>query len=151
MTALASHEAGQGMSHRRGIRRPTAHQQRSDDRAGERLTPPVAVCRLADLVPERGVAGLVGGRQVALFLTGDGAVHAVGNHDPFSRANVIARGLVGTSGDRWFVASPMYKHRFDLLTGACLDQPERRLPVHEVQVVDGVVLVGPPLVAGGAT
>jgi nitrite reductase (NADH) small subunit len=116
-------------------RRPAA-----GDHADDRW---VEVCRLADLVPERGVACLVAGRQVALFRTDDGQVHAVGNHDPFARANVIARGIVGTRGDRWFVASPMYKHRFDLQTGACLDQPERRLPVHAVRVTDGRVLVGP--------
>ena len=60
----------------------------------------IRVCRLEDIVPNTGVAALVDGEQVAVFrvsnggLDGDG-VHAVGNRDPFSRANVLSRGIVG--------------------------------------------------------
>ena len=93
------------------------------------------VCRLDDLVPERGAAALVpdgaDGRreQVALFrLLGDD-VRAVQQLDPFSGAYVLARGLVGSRlvADEHVptVASPMYKQVFDLRTGACLDAAGR--------------------------
>jgi nitrite reductase (NADH) small subunit len=102
----------------------------------------VAVCRYADLEPERGVAALVDGVQVAVFRLADGSVVAVGHHDPFSGANVIARGIVGTRGDTPTVASPMYKQVFDLRTGICLDDPTVTLGSHPVEVdADGVVLL----------
>jgi nitrite reductase (NADH) small subunit len=96
----------------------------------------VPVCLLTDLEPERGVAALVDGVQVAIFLLADGRVVAVDHHDPFSGANVMARGLVGTRGDSPTVASPVYKQVFDLLTGACLDDPTVALQAHAVAVDD---------------
>ena len=43
---------------------------------------------------------------------------------PFSDANVMSRGIVGSPGrPADTVASPMYKQVFDLATGACLDAP----------------------------
>lgn len=101
------------------------------------------VCRLDELDVERGVAALVHGQAVAVFRTHDDRVHALGNHDPFSRASVLSRGIVGSRGDRLFVASPMHKHPFDLDTGVCLDDPAIRVPAYRAAVVDGVVLVGP--------
>ena len=80
-----------------------------------------AVCRLADLAPERGAAALVDGEQVALFRLVDGTVLAVQQHDPFSGAHVMSRGIVGSRGDAPTVTSPMYKQVFDLRTGRCLD------------------------------
>lgn len=79
------------------------------------------VCALGDLELERGRAALLGGTQLALFLVHGGRVHAVSNLDPYSGANVMSRGIVGTRQDAPTVASPMYKQVFDLRTGACLD------------------------------
>ena len=81
------------------------------------------VCPAARVPSERGVAALVDGRQVALFRTVRGQVHALSNLDPVSGAMVLARGIVGTRGDRDVVTSPMYKQAFDLVTGECLDLP----------------------------
>jgi nitrite reductase (NADH) small subunit len=81
------------------------------------------VCPYARLEPERGVAALVHGTQIALFRTHDGQLYAIDNLDPFSRANVLSRGIVGTRGDTPTVASPMYKQVYDLRTGRCLDRP----------------------------
>lgn len=100
------------------------------------------VCPVADLEPERGVAALVHGQAVAIFRTHDGEVHALGNHDPFSRASVLARGIVGTRGDIPFVASPMHKQAFDLRTGVSLDDATSSVPVFDVVIEDGIVLVG---------
>jgi nitrite reductase (NADH) small subunit len=99
------------------------------------------VCRYDVLVPERGVAALVGDVQIALFRTHDGQVFALGNQDPFSGANVMSRGIVGSRGDLPTVASPMFKQVFDLRTGQCLDDPAVSLPVYQVEVVDGQVVV----------
>jgi nitrite reductase (NADH) small subunit len=104
----------------------------------------VRVCALADLEVERGRAALLGGIQIALFLTHGGRVHAVSNFDPYSRANVISRGIVGSREDAPTVASPMYKQVFDLRTGACLDAQGKdpiALQVWPVTVSDGDVLV----------
>jgi len=99
------------------------------------------VCALADLEPERGVAALVGDRQVAVFRSWSGTVHAVDHLDPFSHAYVMARGIVGSRGEVPTVASPMFKQVFDLRTGVCLDEPRVALSVHDVRVVAGVVEV----------
>ena len=113
----------------------------------------VPVCRLADLPRERGTAALVGGVQVALFRTFDDAVYAVQQHDPYSGAAVLSRGIVGSRGDAPTVASPMYNQVFDLRTGACLDPVGREpqaLRTWPVEVCDGTVhvaaveQVGPP-------
>lgn len=54
------------------------------------------VCRLDQIEVEGGVAALVDGEAVAIFRTHDDQVHAISNYDPFSRASVLARGIVGT-------------------------------------------------------
>src|SRR5215207_3978155 len=100
------------------------------------------VCALDDLMPDRGAAALVGGRQVALFrLVEPPEVHAVDHCDPFSHTNVMARGLVGSRGGTPTVASPMHKQSFDLRTGQCLDDADVALQVWPTRVVDGWVEV----------
>jgi nitrite reductase (NADH) small subunit len=99
------------------------------------------VCGYRDLQPERGVAALIGGVQVALFQTYEGTVHAIGNQDPFTGAYVLARGIVGSRGDIPTVASPLHKQVFDLRTGACLDDETVAVPVYAVRIRDGVVEV----------
>lgn len=102
-----------------------------------------AVCRWADLPVDRGVAALVDGVQIAIFRLASDEVYAVGHRDPFTGANVIARGLVGTRGDVPTVASPLHKQVFDLRTGVCLDDPQARLGAWPVRILDGVVEIGP--------
>ena len=104
----------------------------------------VAICALADLVRERGVAALVHGCQVAVYRLDDDTVWAVGNRDPFSGANVMSRGLVGTRAGTAVVFSPMFKQAFALSSGSCLDDPTQALPWYPVKVVDGTVLIGMP-------
>lgn len=102
------------------------------------------VCAYDDLIAERAVAALVGAGQVAVVRLHDGGVHAVDNRDPFSGANVMARGIVGSRGDAAVLISPMYKQAFDLRTGGCVDDPAAALTVYPVRVVYGRVLIGPP-------
>lgn len=104
----------------------------------------IAVCSLDRLVPERGAAALVDDQQVALFRIdrdGEVDVHAIDHRDPFTGANVLARGIVGWVDGRWYVASPLHKQRFDLLTGVCLDDETVAVRVRRTQVVDGIVHV----------
>ena len=101
----------------------------------------VELCGIERLTPDRGVAALVAGRQVAAFRLADGTLHAVDNVDPCSGAAVLSRGIVGDAGGITTVASPLYKQRFDLATGACLDADVAPLGVHEIAVVHGIVFV----------
>lgn len=92
------------------------------------------VCDRSLLTPGRGVAALLpDGRQVALFVDRAGRTYAIDNRDPFTGAYVLSRGLVGSEGGQPFVASPLLKQRFDLATGACLDDDEVSVPVFEVR------------------
>jgi len=103
------------------------------------------ICEVDKLPADRGVTALVRGHAVAVFLTPDGSVYAIGNHDPFSRVTTLGRGIVGTRGDDPFVASTAARQAFDLRTGRCLDDASVSVPAYAVRVVDGVVHVGPRL------
>lgn len=92
------------------------------------------ICSLTDLVPNIGVPALVNGEQVALFRLKDGQVYAVSNYDPFSQANVIARGITGNLKGFDVVASPIYKQHFDLKTGICLEDESVTLKTYKVEV-----------------
>jgi nitrite reductase (NADH) small subunit len=98
----------------------------------------IDVCALDDIVPDTGVCALIGARQVALVRVGD-AVYAVDNFDPFSKAYVLSRGIVGDKGGVPKIASPIYKQTFDLVTGVCLDDPSVSVAVYTVRVRDGRV------------
>ena len=101
----------------------------------------VAVCRLNEIVPNTGVCALVGGRQVAVFRLDDDSVYAIENHDPFSRANVLSRGIVGDLKGELVVASPVYKHHFSLATGQCQEDPGVRVSVFPVRLEGHIVWV----------
>lgn len=98
------------------------------------------VCALEDVLPDTGVAALIDGRQVAIFRVRD-AVHGIGNLDPASDANVLARGIVGDLGGQIVVASPIYKHHFNLITGQCLEDAALSVPTYLTQVIDGHIWV----------
>ena len=82
------------------------------------------------------------GQAIAIFRTHDGQVYAVGNHEPFAKASVLARGIVGTRDGSPFVAGPVHKYAFDLRTGQCLDDEHISVPAYAVLVEDGIVHVG---------
>lgn len=103
-----------------------------------------AVCRYGELLPCRGAAALLGDLQVAVFRTADGQLYAISNRDPFSGAEVLARGIVGSRGDIPTVASPLHKQVFDLRTGVCLDDPQVTVVSYPVQDRDGLVEVWIP-------
>jgi uroporphyrinogen-III synthase len=113
---------------------------RNDQESGIYAAVWVDICRM-DRIPEGGgVCALVENKQVALFRV-SGELFAISNFDPFSRAFVLSRGIVGSKGDILKVASPVYKQTFDLRSGQCLENKDVRVPVYESRVVDGVVQV----------
>jgi nitrite reductase (NADH) small subunit len=99
------------------------------------------VCGYEELPVDRGVAALVDGELVAVFRLADGSLAAIDHVEPFTNMPVLARGLVGSAGETPTIASPLHKQRFDLRTGACLDDPRASVRVWAVDVVDGVVHV----------
>ena len=102
----------------------------------------VDVCALDDVIPGTGVAALLAGEQIAIVRSPDAErVFAISNFDPFSKAFVLARGIVGSRGGVLKIASPIYKQNFDLATGVCLDDPNVRLPVYPVRVEAGRIWV----------
>lgn len=102
----------------------------------------VRVCRVEQLPPDRGQAALINGRQIALFRLHCGEVHAVSHKDPVSGSNVMARGIVGSTGeDVPTITSPLYKEVYDLRDGSGVSDPQYRLMVWPVRVEDGDVLI----------
>jgi NAD(P)H-dependent nitrite reductase small subunit len=104
------------------------------------------ICALDEILPDTGVAALLGDTQVAIFRVGESdEVHALGNCDPFSGANVLARGLIGDLGGVLVVASPVYKQHFSLTNGVCLEDAEVSVPVFPVRVFNGAVQLAQPV------
>lgn len=99
------------------------------------------VCALEDIWPNTGVCALVEGRQVAIFRMQDDVLYAIDNHDPHSGANVLSRGIVGDLGGEPVVASPIYKHHYQLRTGVCVEDTDTRLDTYPVELRDGAVWV----------
>ncbi|WP_066339434.1 nitrite reductase small subunit NirD [Azohydromonas lata] len=101
------------------------------------------VCAVEDIVPNTGVCALVQERHVAVFRVEDDVqrLYAIDNFDPNAQASVLSRGLVGNLGARIVVASPIYKHHFDLSNGECLEVPGNSVKAYAVRVQDGLVSV----------
>lgn len=100
-----------------------------------------AICAFDDILPNTGVCALVEDRHVAIFRVGQDQCFAIDNVDPKNGASVLSRGLIGNLGDKIVVASPLYKHHFDLKTGECLESPDLSVRAHEVRIDSGRVLV----------
>lgn len=101
-------------------------------------------CRYDRLIPGLGVGVLLdNGTQAALFRLDDGSVHAICNVDPFTRAAVLSRGIVGDRGGRMTVASPLKKQVFAFDDGSCLDDPRFSVRVFPTRITpEGNVQVG---------
>jgi len=100
----------------------------------------VEICALEAILPDTGVGALVGGKQVAVFRTGATSnVYALQNFDPFSKAFVLCRGIVGDKAGVPKVTSPIFKQGYDLRTGQCLDDPTVKIRAYPARVVDGRV------------
>ncbi|MBA3846351.1 MAG: nitrite reductase small subunit NirD [Planctomycetes bacterium] len=104
------------------------------------IAPWTEVCALDEIIPSSGVCALIDGRQIAVVRVAD-QVYALSNFDPFSKAMVLSRGIVGDAKGVAKISSPVYKQAFDLRTGQCLDDERVRIPTYPCRVVDGRVQV----------
>ncbi|HUF98294.1 MAG TPA: nitrite reductase small subunit NirD [Ilumatobacter sp.] len=107
----------------------------------ERQSTWIEVCSIDRITVDRGVAALIEGVPVAIFRLSGDEVLAIDHVEPFTGVPVLARGIVGSAGDRDVVASPLHKERFDLRTGECLDAPGIWVRTWDVLVIDGLVSV----------
>ena len=96
------------------------------------------VCTVDDLVPESGIAVWTDDGPVAIFYLPHRlpALFAISHTDPFSGANVLARGITGDLNGQPVVASPLYKQHFNLVTGQCLEDETVRVNSYRV-LLDG--------------
>jgi nitrite reductase (NADH) small subunit len=102
----------------------------------------VEVCELDRVTPGTGAAAMIDGEQIAVIRGRDGqSLYALSNFDPFSRAFVIARGIIGDRDGVPKIASPIFKQNFDLRSGECLDDPEVKLPVFPIRVRNGKIQI----------
>ena len=106
----------------------------------------IDVCDVEDLVSNSGVCALVEGKQVALFSHSlqqgsleKADVFATSNYDPIGKANVLYRGILGSVSDQLVVASPLYKQRYNLDSGVCLDDESVKIDVYDAKIVAGRV------------
>jgi len=105
----------------------------------------VAICQLSDIAKNTGVCADFNGEQVAIFhlfskaLGRQSEVKAVGNYDPFGKANVLSRGLITEKQSNYHIASPLLKQEFCLTTGQCLQDESIFIPTYKVRVKDSIV------------
>lgn len=104
----------------------------------------VEICHLDDITPNTGVGALINEQQIALFrVGGEKRVYALSNQDPFSKAFVMSRGIIGDLQGERVVASPIYKQHFSLATGRCLEDKDQKLLVFPSQIKNGRVYISP--------
>ncbi len=100
------------------------------------------VCDIDDITPGTGVCALKNGRQLALFRpTEEEQVFAIDNMDPFAHSNVLSRGLICEHDGMLWVASPLKKQRFNLLSGQCLEDERFSVKAYNARVIEGRVEV----------
>lgn len=104
----------------------------------------ISVCAQADLVTNSGVCALINDQQIAIFKiksANDEKIYAVSNWDPVGKANVLYRGLTGSVDETEVVISPLYKQRYCLESGQCLDDDSIKLTVYPVRIEQDKVLL----------
>ncbi|OUS31804.1 nitrite reductase small subunit [Thalassotalea sp. 42_200_T64] len=100
------------------------------------------ICKKEDLVKYSGVCALLNDeQQVAIFLVDDDNALTISNWDPAGKANVLYRGLIGDADGEVFVASPLYKERFSLTNGRCLDDDTLSVTTYQTRIEQGQVQV----------
>ncbi len=107
----------------------------------EMTTTWATTCEVADLEPGWGEVALIGTRQIALVRITEDEVYAVDHHDPHTGAPVMARGIVGSRGDRPTIASPLHKEVYDLGTGECFTDTSLTLRTYRTRIVGGMIEV----------
>jgi NAD(P)H-dependent nitrite reductase small subunit len=102
----------------------------------------IDICSTDDLQADSGICALVGGQQVAIFyMPKEDAVFAINNYDPFGKANVLSRGLIGDLNGEPMVASPLYKQHFNLKSGVCFEDDNVKVEAYAIRMANGRVEV----------
>ena len=102
----------------------------------------IDICSKDDLQPDSGICALVDDKQVAIFyLPKQATVYALNNYDPFGKANVLSRGLVGDMNGEPMIASPLFKQHFSLKTGLCLDDENVKIDTYGIRIENNRVEV----------
>ncbi|GGG10025.1 nitrite reductase NAD(P)H small subunit [Rhodococcoides trifolii] len=96
----------------------------------------VVVGHVSDLTPGEGRTYVVGGRQIAVFLLGDGTVRAMDALCPH-KGGPLADGQI----DGKVVMCPLHQYQFSLADGGCTSEGIASVDVYEAAVVDGQVSV----------
>jgi len=109
------------------------------------------ICTLDDILPNMGCCALVSTqqgtkqskKQIAIFRivlsTGEEQLYALDNYCPFSQANIISRGIIGSIDDKVVVASPLYKQHFNLVNGQCFEDESVILNIYPVRLSGNTV------------
>lgn len=98
------------------------------------------VCAISVLPEQAGRSAWLDGRSLALFRLGE-RVYALDDLDPLAGVAVLSRGLVGDCGGEPVVASPLYKQRYALMDGRCLDDPTLSVACWPVRLDGGEIWV----------
>ena len=111
----------------------------------------IHICPLDALPADSGIGALLNQdtadeQQIALFRVmgqepGSDTICAISNFDPFSKANVLARGILCSVGDELAVASPIGKEHFSLITGQCFEEEDVSIKTYPGKIIDGQVYV----------
>ncbi|MEJ2682508.1 MAG: nitrite reductase small subunit NirD [Gammaproteobacteria bacterium] len=108
----------------------------------------IPVCHKRDLVAWSGITvRSTQGEQIALFYIPGKTdfsekmeqIYAISNIDPFSGTGVLARGIVSSLKGQTVVASPLYKQRFNLENGQCLEDDNISIRTWPARLVGGYV------------
>lgn len=92
------------------------------------------VCRFEELSEGEGRLFQWEGKDIAVFLAKDGAVHAMEDTCLHAGGPLHEGGLLGTN-----VVCPWHHWEFDLRDGSCALNPYHKLAVYKVRVREGEV------------
>ena len=93
------------------------------------------ICNTAELLADTGLCAKGSeDQQIAIFFEKKSQqLFAIDNHCPFSKANVLSRGLMAELNGVLTVASPIYKQHFDLKTGQCLEDENVNVDTFQIR------------------
>lgn len=103
------------------------------------------ICDINDIELGAGSAFKFGDLQIAIFRpTKEQFVYATENFCPYSKQNVIARGIVGESNGKAKVVSPIHKCAYYLEDGKPLQESVQNLGVFPTHVLNNQIYVDLP-------
>ena len=95
----------------------------------------IDICPIDDLQADSGVCALVKDTQVAIFyMPKENEVYAIDNYDPFSKVQILSRGMIGDIQGEPMVSSPLYKQHFNLKTGICFEDETVKNDVYAIRI-----------------